>query len=73
MSMAERVIQACRAKGLMLSMAESCTGGMLAAALTDVPGASAVVERGFVTYTNEICIIWIFQNTSCLVKDWSSF
>ncbi|MGA1234607.1 MAG: CinA family protein, partial [Lutimaribacter sp.] len=50
--MAERVIQACRAKGLMLSMAESCTGGMLAAALTDVPGASAVVERGFVTYTN---------------------
>ena len=52
MSLAERVIQACRAKGLMLSMAESCTGGMLAAALTDVPGASAVVERGFVTYTN---------------------
>ena len=52
MSLAEQVIHACRDKGLMLSMAESCTGGLLAAALTEVPGASAVVERGFVTYTN---------------------
>lgn len=37
----------------MLATAESCTGGMIAAALTDVPGSSAVVDRGFVTYTNE--------------------
>lgn len=43
-----------RAKALnvMITTAESCTGGMVAAALTDIPGSSAVVERGFVTYTN---------------------
>lgn len=37
----------------MIASAESCTGGMITAALTDVPGSSAVVDRGFVTYTNE--------------------
>jgi nicotinamide-nucleotide amidase len=36
----------------MAVTAESCTGGMVAAALTDIPGSSAVVERGFVTYSN---------------------
>ncbi len=41
-----------KAQGLMIATAESCTGGMVAAALTDIPGSSAVVERGFVTYTN---------------------
>lgn len=41
-----------KAQGVMIATAESCTGGMVAAALTDVPGSSAVVERGFVTYTN---------------------
>ncbi len=40
------------AQGMMIATAESCTGGMVAAALTDIPGSSAVVERGFVTYTN---------------------
>src|SRR5277367_5992786 len=42
----------CRAAGLMLATAESCTGGMVAAALTDIAGSSDVVERGFVTYSN---------------------
>ncbi len=40
-------------KEIMVTAAESCTGGMLAAALTDLPGSSAMFERGFVTYTNE--------------------
>ena len=42
-----------RARGLMLAAAESCTGGLVMAALTEVPGSSDVVERGFVTYSNE--------------------
>ncbi len=40
-------------KGLMIATAESCTGGLIAACLTEIAGSSAVVERGFVTYTNE--------------------
>jgi nicotinamide-nucleotide amidase len=51
MSIAE-LLEAAKARGLMITTAESCTGGMVAAALTDVPGSSAVVERGFVTYSN---------------------
>ncbi|WP_282151346.1 CinA family protein [Ruegeria atlantica] len=42
-----------KAHGVMIATAESCTGGMVAAALTDIPGSSAVVDRGFVTYTND--------------------
>ncbi|KUJ81987.1 CinA family protein [Ruegeria profundi] len=51
MTVAELLDQA-KAQGVMICTAESCTGGMVAAALTDIPGSSAVVERGFVTYTN---------------------
>jgi nicotinamide-nucleotide amidase len=40
-------------RGLKIVTAESCTGGLVAALLTEVPGSSAVVERGFVTYSNE--------------------
>ncbi len=49
---AEDVLKAAKAAGLMVATAESCTGGMVAAALTDIAGSSAVVERGFVTYSN---------------------
>lgn len=48
-----QVLGACRAARLMVATAESCTGGLVAAALTDIPGSSAVVDRGFVTYSNE--------------------
>ena len=47
-----RVIEAAKARGLMVATVESCTGGLIAGALTDVPGSSAVVERGFVTYSD---------------------
>ncbi len=52
-SIAESVLSEARAKGLMVATAESCTGGLVSGALTDVPGSSDVVERGFVTYSNE--------------------
>jgi nicotinamide-nucleotide amidase len=50
--LARAVLDACRAARLMVATAESCTGGMVAAALTDVPGSSDVVERGLITYSN---------------------
>ena len=51
-SLARSVIEAAAARGLMVAAAESCTGGLVAAALTSVAGSSAVVDRGFVTYSN---------------------
>ena len=52
-SLAEEVLEMAKAKGLRIATAESCTGGMVFAALTDIAGSSAVMERGFVTYTND--------------------
>lgn len=49
---AEHVLSICRAAGLTLATAESCTGGLVAGALTAVAGSSDVVDRGFVTYSN---------------------
>jgi len=51
--LAQRIIDKAGADGVMLASAESCTGGLVAAAITDVPGASAVLDRGFVVYSNE--------------------
>ncbi|MFN3960087.1 MAG: CinA family protein [Parvularculaceae bacterium] len=51
--LAQRIIDKAGAEGVMLAAAESCTGGLVAAAITDVPGASAVLDRGFVVYSNE--------------------
>src|ERR1700712_1936157 len=50
---AEALLAACRAGGVRLATAESCTGGLIAAALTAIAGSSDVVDRGFVTYSNE--------------------
>ena len=50
---AREIITSFSAKGWMIATAESCTGGLIAGALTDIAGSSAVVDRGFVTYTNQ--------------------
>jgi nicotinamide-nucleotide amidase len=52
-ALAANALDACRDNSLMVATAESCTGGMVAAALTDIAGSSDVFERGFVTYSNE--------------------
>ena len=49
---ARRVLDLCRARGLHIATAESCTGGLVAAALTEIAGSSDVVDCGFVTYSN---------------------
>ena len=49
---AEGLIDRCRALGWKLALAESCTGGLIGAYLTEIPGASAVVDRGLVVYSN---------------------
>ena len=53
LTLAESVLDACRARGWHVATAESCTGGLVAGALTAIAGSSDVVERGFVTYSNE--------------------
>jgi len=50
---AKRLLALCRARGLKVATAESCTGGLVAGALTEIAGSSDVVDRGFVTYSNE--------------------
>ncbi len=50
---AANLLEVCRGRGLKIATSESCTGGLLAAVLTSIPGASDVFERGFVTYSNE--------------------
>jgi len=53
LSLAQSVLEACRARHWRIATAESCTGGLVAGALTAIAGSSDVVERGFVTYSNE--------------------
>lgn len=52
-TLAVAVLELCRKNGLMLATAESCTGGLIAAALTDIAGSSDIVDRGFITYSND--------------------
>jgi len=51
-TLAAEILILCRAKGLKIATAESCTGGLIIGALTEITGSSDVVDRGFVTYTN---------------------
>jgi nicotinamide-nucleotide amidase len=50
--LAADLIEACRARGLTIGVAESCTGGLIGGSLTAIPGSSLVFDRGFVTYSN---------------------
>lgn len=50
---AEHLLATCRAKGLTLATVESCTGGLVAGLLTEIAGSSDVVDRGFITYSNQ--------------------
>lgn len=50
---AEALVLKLKDKGLMMTAAESCTGGLVCALVTEIPGSSAVLDRGFVTYSNE--------------------
>jgi len=50
---AEALIRLCTTKGIKIATAESCTGGLISALLTEISGSSAVVDRAFVTYSNE--------------------
>ncbi len=51
--LAQDFLEACKRKGILATTAESCTGGQIIALLTDIPGASKMVDCGFVTYSNE--------------------
>ena len=53
MTTAQRIVDLATKAGVTITTAESCTGGMVSAALTDIAGSSAVFERGFVTYSNQ--------------------
>ena len=50
--LAAALLETAKNKHIMIAAAESCTGGMVSAAITDIPGSSAIFDRGFVTYTN---------------------
>jgi nicotinamide-nucleotide amidase len=52
-ALARRVVEENKAAGRKIAVAESCTGGLVAAAITEIPGSSAVLDRGFVAYSNE--------------------
>ena len=67
-SLPARLLEKAKAHGLKIATVESCTGGMVAAALTAIPGSSAVFERGWVTYANqakhdELGVSWDDLNT----------
>ena len=68
MRLAVDIIAAAKASNLKITCAESCTGGMLCSALTDVPGSSEVFERGFIAYSNKANIQMLkVSETSLLI------
>jgi nicotinamide-nucleotide amidase len=68
LDLAMEVLAKARAAGLKIATAESCTGGLVAAALTEIPGSSYVVDRGFVVYTNEAKVALLDVTPELLAK-----
>jgi nicotinamide-nucleotide amidase len=70
-ALAQQVVAAAAARGWMIATAESCTGGLVAGALTAVPGSSAVLDRGFVTYSNgaKSCMVGV---PAALIERWGA-
>jgi nicotinamide-nucleotide amidase len=72
---AAALLDACRAKGELIATAESCTGGLVAATLTAIPGSSDVFERGFVTYANAAksemlgVPVWLIERHGAVSED----
>ena len=52
-ALSRSLLDLCRMRKLTIATAESCTGGLVAGALTDIPGSSDVIDRGFITYSND--------------------
>jgi nicotinamide-nucleotide amidase len=65
-TLARSLLDLCRSRKLTIATAESCTGGLVAGALTDIPGSSDVIDRGFVTYSNEAKHAMLGVETSTL-------
>ncbi|WP_050522370.1 CinA family protein [Pseudorhodobacter wandonensis] len=63
------ILAAARARGITIATAESCTGGMVAAALTDIAGSSDVFDRGFITYSNAAKIDMLGVSPQTLATD----
>jgi nicotinamide-nucleotide amidase len=67
-SLAAALLDLCRRKGLRIATAESCTGGLVAATLTEIAGSSDVVERGFVTYSDDAKESMLHVPTATLLR-----
>src|SRR6478609_3989283 len=65
-ALSRSLLDLCRMRKLTIATAESCTGGLVAAALTDIPGSSDVIDRGFVTYSNKAKHAMLGVNTTTL-------
>ena len=65
-TLARSLLDLCRSRKLTIATAESCTGGLVAGALTDIPGSSDVIDRGFVTYSNDAKRAMLGVETSTL-------
>lgn len=67
--LAREIIDKARRAGLKIATAESCTGGLVSAALTDIAGSSSVLDRGFVTYSNEAKSDMLGVDASLIARD----